>query len=88
VSYGDIDPVVSRELFIRQGLVEDGYESRAGFHEHNSALIAEVEDLEAKSRRQDILVDPTSSATITHLGLRLNRAEPGKIQNLRLRVPR
>ncbi len=58
VNYGAIDPVISRELFIRQGLVEGGYESQAGFYAHNNSLIAEVEDLEAKSRRQDILVDP------------------------------
>lgn len=58
VSYGAIDPVVSRELFIREALVEGHYHSRGGFQKHNLDLIGEVDELEAKSRRRDILVDP------------------------------
>ena len=58
INYGLIDPVVSRELFIREALVEGHYKSRGVFQEHNLALIEEVDELESKSRRRDILVDP------------------------------
>nr|WP_024873269.1 ATP-dependent RNA helicase HrpA [Tolumonas lignilytica] len=57
VQYGNIDPVVSRELFIRRALVEGDFETRHRFFAENRKLLAEVEVLEAKSRRRDILVD-------------------------------
>ncbi len=57
VQYGAIDPVVSRELFIRRALVEGDFETRHRFFAENRKLLAEVEALEAKSRRRDILVD-------------------------------
>ncbi|MGB1270880.1 MAG: DUF3418 domain-containing protein, partial [Endozoicomonas sp.] len=58
VHYGPIDPVVAREIFIREALVEGHFESRGAFQKNNLALISEVDELEAKSRRRDILVDP------------------------------
>ncbi|WP_370514641.1 ATP-dependent RNA helicase HrpA [Endozoicomonas sp. OPT23] len=58
VSYGAIDPVVSREIFIREALVEGHFHSKGKFQQHNLDLISEVDELEAKSRRRDILVDP------------------------------
>ncbi|WP_252179173.1 ATP-dependent RNA helicase HrpA [Endozoicomonas sp. 4G] len=58
ISYGTIDPVVSREIFIREALVEGHYHSQGKFQSHNLSLIQEVDELEAKSRRRDILVDP------------------------------
>ena len=57
-NYGSVDPVVAREIFIREALVEGHYESRGTFQQHNLDLIAEVDELESKSRRRDILVDP------------------------------
>ncbi len=57
VNYGPIDPVLARELFIRQGLVDGDFETRAPFWRHNRELVAEVQALEAKSRRRDLLVD-------------------------------
>lgn len=57
VNYGPIDPVASRELFIRHALVKGEFQCRAPFFKHNQALIAELEDLEAKARRRDVLVD-------------------------------
>jgi ATP-dependent helicase HrpA len=57
VSYGRIDPVVARELFIRGALVAAEYASNAPFFQHNNRLIREVEQLEHKARRQDVLVD-------------------------------
>lgn len=57
VSYGRIDPQVSREIFIRHALVYGEYRTHAPFFRHNAALISEIETLEAKGRRRDILVD-------------------------------
>ncbi|WP_281180404.1 ATP-dependent RNA helicase HrpA [Endozoicomonas ascidiicola] len=57
VNYGLIDPVVSREIFIREALVEGHFDSKGPFQQHNLELIEEVDELEAKSRRRDILVD-------------------------------
>lgn len=58
VSYGRIDPKLSRELFIRHALVEGELETRAEFFHYNQDQIREVDELEAKARRRDILVDP------------------------------
>ena len=57
INYGPIDPKYSREIFIRGALVEGEYNTRAAFFKHNQELIADIEGLEHKSRRQDILVD-------------------------------
>lgn len=57
VNYGPLDPSLARDIFIRHALVEGDYETKAPFFKHNQALIAEVEKLEHKTRRQDILVD-------------------------------
>jgi ATP-dependent helicase HrpA len=57
INYGPIDPPVSREIFIREALVEGEYDTRAPFFAHNRGLLQSVELLEHKSRRRDILVD-------------------------------
>src|SRR5699024_7482472 len=57
VNYAAIDPVESRRLFIRRALVEGEFRTRGEFFAHNRALIEEVEDLEDRARRRDILVD-------------------------------
>ncbi len=57
VHYGRIDPVLSRELFIRHALVEGDWSTRHAFFHENRALLDEVEELEARARRRDILVD-------------------------------
>ncbi|MEE9309826.1 MAG: ATP-dependent RNA helicase HrpA [Cocleimonas sp.] len=57
VNFGPIDPIVSRQIFIRHALVYGEYDCKAEFFTHNRALIDEVENLEAKARRRDILVD-------------------------------
>jgi ATP-dependent helicase HrpA len=57
VNYGLIDPVLSRELFLRHALVEGDWETRHAFFAENRALLDEVEDLEHRVRRRDILVD-------------------------------
>ncbi|KLV02341.1 ATP-dependent helicase HrpA [Photobacterium aquae] len=57
VNYGKIDPVLSRELFIRSALVEGDWETKHKFFQQNRKLLKEVEELEHKSRRRDILID-------------------------------
>jgi ATP-dependent helicase HrpA len=57
VHYGPIDPKLSREIFLRSALVEGEFETRAPFFAHNQRLLKEIERLEHKSRRPDILVD-------------------------------
>ncbi len=57
VAYGRIDPVASRELFIRHALVDGDWDTRHDFFAANRALLEEVAGLEDRTRRRDILVD-------------------------------
>jgi ATP-dependent helicase HrpA len=57
VAYGPIDPKAANEIFIRSALVQGELETRAPFLAHNRRLVADIERLEHKSRRPDILVD-------------------------------
>ncbi|MFZ5523059.1 MAG: ATP-dependent RNA helicase HrpA [Pseudomonadota bacterium] len=57
VHYGPMNAAESREVFIRQALVSGEFETRAPFFAHNRKLIADIEALEHKSRRPDVLVD-------------------------------
>lgn len=57
VSFGKVDPQSARELFIRQALVDGGWDTRLPFLQANRKLVAKIEEMEHKSRRQDVLVD-------------------------------
>ncbi|MGW4894285.1 ATP-dependent RNA helicase HrpA [Kitasatospora sp. NPDC004240] len=57
VNYGRIDPELCRELFIRNALVEGDWETHHRFFAENRKLLSEVEELENRARRRDILVD-------------------------------
>jgi ATP-dependent helicase HrpA len=57
VAYASIDPAGAREIFIREALVEGDWDSRLPFLAHNRKLVRQVEELEHKARRQDVLVD-------------------------------
>ncbi|MGB8941775.1 MAG: ATP-dependent RNA helicase HrpA [Streptomyces sp.] len=57
VNYGRIDPEVSRDLFIRNALVEGDWRTHHKFFAANRRLLTEVEELEHRARRRDILVD-------------------------------
>ncbi|MEU4686807.1 ATP-dependent RNA helicase HrpA [Streptomyces xinghaiensis] len=57
VNYGRIDPETSRELFIRHALVEGDWRTHHQFFHDNRKLLSEVEELEHRARRRDILVD-------------------------------
>ena len=56
-TYSAIDPVVSREIFIREALVNLETKLTFAFLKHNQQVIADIEALEEKSRRRDLLVD-------------------------------
>ena len=57
VHYGPLNPAEARGIFIRQGLTAGNFETRAPFFAHNQRLVKEVQDLEHKARRRDVLVD-------------------------------
>ncbi|MFF0086853.1 ATP-dependent RNA helicase HrpA [Streptomyces canus] len=57
VNYGRIDPESSRELFIRNALVEGDWRTHHKFFADNRKLLSEVEELEHRARRRDIVVD-------------------------------
>ena len=58
VPFAPFDADLARDIFIRSALVEGDFDTRAPFFAHNRRLVAEIERLEHKSRRPDILVDP------------------------------
>ncbi|VWD37663.1 putative ATP-dependent helicase [Burkholderia lata] len=57
IAFGKQDPSRARELFIRGALVEGEFDTKLPFFAHNRKLLADIEQLEHKSRRQDVLVD-------------------------------
>ncbi len=57
VNYSRLDPATSRDIFIREALVNLDTKLNQAFLTHNQQLVEQVEELEAKSRRRDILVD-------------------------------
>jgi ATP-dependent helicase HrpA len=56
-NYSQIDPQVCHDIFIREALVNMDNKLNFTFLSHNQQMIDEIEDLESKSRRRDILVD-------------------------------
>lgn len=90
------DPKLARELLIREGLVGDGIDARLPFLLHNRKLIAEIEKLEQKIRRPDLLVDerflfdwydarlPAETISLHSLEQWLRRAPPQAIAALML----
>ncbi len=57
VNFGRVDGVAAREIFIREALVAGQWETKLPFLAANQRLIRQVEDMEHKARRQDVLVD-------------------------------
>ena len=60
VNYGNINPIEARSLFIRDALADMQLETKAPFMRHNRKLLREIEGLEAKARRRDLLLDEQS----------------------------
>jgi len=57
VNYARVDPAAAREIFIREALVGGEWDTRLPFLTHNRKLVHQVQELEHKARRQDVLVD-------------------------------
>jgi ATP-dependent helicase HrpA len=57
VSYAKINPVEAREIFLRSALVEGNWRTRHHFFAANTAVRAEAEELEERTRRRDVVVD-------------------------------
>ena len=57
VGYARVDPVLSRELFIRHALVEGDWDTRHHFFRANAATLADLADLEDRARRRDVTID-------------------------------
>ncbi|MHC5026202.1 MAG: ATP-dependent RNA helicase HrpA [Planctomycetota bacterium] len=55
--YGPVAPVLARELFIHEGLAEMTWEVDAPFAHHNRKMIEEIDQLQAKARRRDLLAE-------------------------------
>ena len=62
VQYGRIDPAAARELFIRRALVEGDWDQRHAFMRENERRVEEVEALEARARRRDLLASEAKRA--------------------------
>ena len=57
ISYGKINLKESREIFIREALVYGKLKTDAAFYKHNLDLLDDIDELENKARRRDIIVD-------------------------------
>ena len=55
--YGKVAPVEAREIFIQQALVEEGYRGKGSFYQANQKLVAELQGLEDRFRRRDLLAE-------------------------------
>ena len=55
--YGNVAPVEARAVFIQQALVEQGYRGKGRFYQHNQKLVEELQALEDRFRRRDLLAE-------------------------------
>lgn len=62
VLYSKIDEAVSQQIFVREALVNGELGLNEAFLTHNQRLIEQVQNLEEKSRRRDILIDDDALA--------------------------
>jgi ATP-dependent helicase HrpA len=57
IDYGVVDERNARELFIEKALVQGDLRSKLGFYKNNQRLIRDIEKLESKTRKRDILIE-------------------------------
>lgn len=94
INFSKIDPVASREIFIRDALVALDIRTQTDFYRHNSRLIEKIARLEDKTRRRDILIDESalyefydlilpahiySSRNLEHWYRKLDKAEQSRL---------
>lgn len=94
IQYSDIDAVVSRQIFVEQGLLGDQLRTNAKFCDHNKDFLAELIRQEEKMRRPDIIVNdrdishfyesrlPVSIDSTAKLEAWLNEAPPANGDSL------
>lgn len=63
ISFNRIEPATAHQLFIYHALVAGQLQTKAPFIKKNQALLQQIEALEAKSRRHDLLVDQDKLTT-------------------------
>tara|TARA_R110001592_G_scaffold337300_1_gene623599 strand:+ start:215910 stop:219767 length:3858 start_codon:yes stop_codon:yes gene_type:complete len=81
VHYGPVAPVEARELLIRDGLVACNMRPFPAFLKHNQRLVRELEEIESRTRRRDILVDEEALVTFYKERLPDNIHTAGRLQN-------
>jgi ATP-dependent helicase HrpA len=87
VHYGPIAPVEARALLIRDGLVACNMRPFPPFLKHNQRLVRELEELESRTRRRDILVDEEALFAFYDERLPDNIHTAGRLQNWLKRHP-
>jgi ATP-dependent RNA helicase HrpA len=87
VHYGPIAPAEARELLIRDGLVACNMRPFPPFLKHNQRLVRELEELESRTRRRDILVEEEALFTFYDERLPDNIHTAGRLQNWLKRHP-
>jgi len=55
--YGQVAPREARNVFIQQALVDEGYRGKGAFYRHNHKLVEELQALEDRFRRRDLLAE-------------------------------
>ena len=81
VHYGPLAAAESRELMIREGLVAGNYRQHPAFLKHNRGLVRELEELESRTRRRDILVDERALFDFYDERLPANINTAGRLQS-------
>jgi len=78
VNYGAINPTESRSLFIQQGLVEANYKpaTKNSFFDHNQNLIRDIEKIETKTRKRNLLATNNDLLKLNREQLLVNQVEP------------
>src|SRR6478735_9177431 len=56
VNYAQVEPELARELFIRHALVEGDWQTRHHFFRDNARMREELEEIEERARRRDLIV--------------------------------
>ena len=56
VNYAQVEPELARELFIGHALVEGDWQTRHHFYRDNARLREELEEIEERARRRDLIV--------------------------------
>lgn len=95
VSYHTIDPVAARDMFIREALVGGDWNTHHSFFHDNAAMLADVDEMEAKARRRDLAVtedvlfdfydrripsEVTNANTFNHWWKRTQKSDPGLLR--------